>query len=186
MKKYIIVLVIIGLSFSNCKKENIFLIEKGKVGKLNKSTKINEIKSIFKSDSLVINLSKSVSNTDNKFFKDDDEYVVYNKQGKHLLTITPMKAHDSLATIKSIEVFSNQYKTKKGISLFSPFKEIQTAYQLSITNTLLSAHIDIDELNATMSIDKKDIGINEFNREKIKIEQIPDLAKINHFTIWFN
>ena len=58
--------------------------------------------------------------------------------------------------------------------------------QLIQSNTILSAHIDIDELNATMSIDKKEIGINEFNRDKIKADQIPDLARIKHFTIWFN
>jgi len=186
MKNIIIALLLLSLGLFSCNKNSDFTIEKGRVGELNKKTKINELESIFKNDSLVVNLGKSVSNTDSKYFNDEDEYIVYNNKGKHLLTITPTKSHDSLSLIKSIEIFNNQYVTKKEISLYSPFKEIQTAYQVNITNTLLSAHIDIDELNATMSIDKKDIGINEFNREKIKVEQIPDLAKINHFTIWFN
>ena len=37
-----------------------------------------------------------------------------------------------------------------------------------------------------MTIPKKEIGINEFNREKISLDQIPDLAKVSHFTVWFH
>jgi hypothetical protein len=33
---------------------------------------------------------------------------------------------------------------------------------------------------------KKDIGVNEYSQQKVVLEQIPDLAKINHFTIWFD
>ncbi len=181
-------LVAISMIVASCSRNDELLIEKGSVGKLTKNTKISELSTIFSKDSLVVNLSEVSLSKDeeNKYFKEDDSYLVYDKTGKHLLTITPLKQQDSLSTIKSIEIFHNQYKTKKGISLYSPYKDIQTAYQISITNTLLSAHIDIDELNATMTIDKKEIGINEFNRDKINADQIPDLARIKHFTIWFN
>lgn len=176
------------VSLASCTGNSNFIIEKGRVGELTKETKIEELSEIFKKDSLVVELSKVSENQGkkNKYFSDDDAYIVYSKEGKKLLIITPIKQHDSLSTIKSVEVFSNKYKTKEGISLYSPFKDIRTAYHIDLTNTLLSAHIDIDQLNATMSIDKKEIGINEFNRESIKADQIPDLAKINHFTIWFN
>ncbi len=112
--------------------------------------------------------------------------MVYDKKGKHLLTIIPIQQHDSLSKLKSVEIFSNRFKTKKGVSLYSPYKDIIASYPISITNTLTSAHIDIDDLNATMAIDKKEIGINEFNREKINKNQIPSLAKTKHFTVWFN
>lgn len=186
--KTISLLLLLSISFFSCKNNSDFLIEKAKVGKINKTTTVGELESIFAKDSLVVNLSevKNDEEEGSKYFRDDDEYVLYNKKGKHLLTIVPITQHDSLSTIKSVEIFDNRYRTKKGVSLYSPYKDIFSAYQLSITNTLLSAHIDIDELNATMSIDKKEIGINEFNRDKIKPNQIPDLAKIKHFTVWFN
>lgn len=186
--KFILLFVVLTISLGSCNKNAHFHIEKGRVGKLTKNTTIEELSSIFSNDSLVVNLSEpSLSEgNESKYFKEDDTYLVYDKTGKHLLTIIPLKQQDSLSTIKSIEIFNNKYKTKKGISLYSPYKDIRTAYQISITNTLLSAHIDIDELNATMSIDKKEIGINEFNRDKISSDQIPDLARIKHFTIWFN
>ena len=186
--KSILLILVFAMGLASCNKNADFRIEKGRVGKLTKNTTIEELSRIFSNDSLAINLSEASLSQDNesKYFKEDDTYKVYDKEGKHLLTIVPLKQQDSLSTIKSIEIFNNKYRTKEGISLYSPYKDIKTAYQISITNTLLSAHIDIDELNATMSIDKKEIGINEFNRVKISADQIPDLARINHFTIWFN
>lgn len=190
MKSKIVILwlFVFSIGFISCNRHADYLVEKGRVGKINKETKINELIDLFANDSLVVDLSEAELSKDSekKYFHEDDEYAVYNKEGKHLLTIIPLNQNDSLSTVKSVEIFNNKYKTKKGISLYSPYKDISTAYQLSITNTLLSAHIDIDELNATMSIDKKEIGINEFNRDIIETDQIPDLARIKHFTIWFN
>ncbi len=185
MKQIITVLALLFLVLS-CTKNNEFLIEKGHVGPINKKTRVRDLSELFSKDSIVPILTKRDDDDKNvNYYNSDDQYLIYEKGGKHLLTLVLMEPNDS-STIKSVEIFDNRYKTKKGISLYSPYKEINTAYNLSITNTILSAHIDIDELNATMAIDKKDIGINEFNREKIIPEQIPDLAKIKHFTIWFN
>ncbi len=186
-KSNLISILIVFFIFTGCNKQEAFLIEKGRVGNLTKSTKVHEIESVFSKDSIVVRLSEGdLSSDNNKYFREDDQYLVYEKGGKHLLTLIPMEQHDSLSSFKSIEIFDNRYKTKKGISLYSPFKDIIAAYPISVTNTLLSAHIDIDELNATMAIDKKDIGINEFNRQEIVPENIPDLAMVKHLTIWFN
>lgn len=183
----IAIITLFIISLFSCTGNSDFIIEKGRVGKLTKTTQIKDLDALFVNDSLVVKLGDVKDDEEkNRYFKNDDAYIVYSKEGKKLLTITPIKQHDSLSTIKSVEVFSNKYQTKEGISLYSPFKDIRDAYSLDITNTLLSAHIDIDKLNATMSIEKKEIGINRFNRERIILDQIPDLAKINHFTIWFN
>lgn len=184
-----LIVIVSFLSLISCQKQADYLIEKGRVGKVNQETMIKDLADIYANDSLVVELSEmEVTDVENqkKYFRDEDEYRVYSKEGKHLLTITPIKQHDSLSKIKSVEIFSNKFKTKKGISLYAPFKDIRTTYPVSITNTLLSAHIDIDELNATMSIDKKDIGINDFNRDQINANQIPDLVQVKHFTVWFN
>ncbi len=186
IKKTLFLLVLIGLLYS-CNNNDAFIVEKARVGNITKDTQIKDLKEIFSKDSIVPVLTDVNEEDDqkNQYFKEDDKYLIYQKGGKHLLTIIPMEPNDS-SRIKSVEIFDNRYKTRKGISLFSPYKDIYAAYKLSVTNTILSAHIDIDALNATMAIDKKDIGINEFNRDEIKPEQIPDLAKVKHFTIWFN
>jgi hypothetical protein len=103
------------------------------------------------------------------------------------LTIVPVKPHDSLSKIKSVEIFDNKYKSTSGVSLFSPYKDIHASYNVGVTNTRLSsAQLDIDELNATMLIDKEEIGINDFNTNEIRPDNIPDLAKVKRFTMWFN
>ena len=168
----------------SCTNNNSFLLKKGRVGQLSIATQVKDLKVVFAKDSLVINLSDKQSK--DRFFKEEDQYIVFEKGGKHLLTIIPVSQHDSLSKLKSIEIFDNRYKKKKGISLFSPYKDIHAAYVISITNTISSAHLDIDELNATMLIDKKEIGINDFNTKKIRPDNIPDLAKVKHFTMWFN
>ncbi len=171
----------------SCHNTTSYSIEKGRVGKVSKKTKVKDLKQLFAKDSLVVRLSEQKETTGvKKYFKNDDEYLVYEKGGKHLLTLVPISQHDSLSTIKSVEIFDGRYKTKKGITLFSPYKDIHSAYAINVTNTISSAHLDIDELNATMLIDKKEIGINRFNRDKIRPDNIPDLAKIKHFTMWFN
>ena len=80
-----------------------------------------------------------------------------------------------------------RFTTEKGINLNSPFKDINLNYRINkVETSLLSATLYIDELNATIALDKADLGVSQFSREEIKIEQIPDMAKIKYFTIWFD
>ena len=44
----------------------------------------------------------------------------------------------------------------------------------------------IDELNSTVVIDKEELGLKEFSPEKVTLEQIPDLAKMKSFIVWFH
>ncbi len=186
--KRIIFIVLVSFLFVQCAKENQFLIEKGKVGYITKETTVLELSSIFKKDSIVSKLTlNSLDNKDKLFSLDDDEYLIFSVSGKKLLEISPTKQNDSLSKIKSIQIFDRNYKTDKGISLQSTFKDINENYLVNkVETTLTSATLFIDELNATISIDKKDLGINSFSREEVTIDQIPDIAKIKYFTIWFN
>ena len=61
----------------------------------------------------------------------------------------------------------------------STFKDISSNYVINkVETTLSSATLYIDELNATIAIDKKDLGISSFSREEILIDQIPDVSNI--------
>jgi len=170
-----------------CVNNNQFLIEKEKVGELTKKTSIEDLSTIFTKDSIVA-LLYADKQIDKKLFSvENDEYLIYSKTGNKLLEIVPANLNDPSSGIKSIQIFDNSYKTSKGISLQSTFKDINEIYKINkVETTLTSATLFIDELNATISIDKKEIGLNSFSREEVSINQIPDLAKIKYFTIWFN
>ena len=107
MKLYKLItgLFIFIISLASCTNNSDFLIEKGRVGEITKNTTVKELSSIFSKDSLVVKLSEvKIGEDQNKYFHDDDEYLVYNKEVKHLLTIIPINQQDSLSTLKSIEI----------------------------------------------------------------------------------
>lgn len=186
--KKITYLFLVSFLLIQCSKKNDqFLIEKGRVGQLTKTTTIKDLSSIFAKDSIVVNLYAD-KEIDKKIFSvENDEYLIYAKTGKLLLEIVPTNLNDLSSGIKSIQIFDDKYKTKKGISLQSTFKDINKNYMVNkVETTLTSATLFIDELNATISIDKKELGLNRFSRMQVTKEQIPDLAKIKYFTIWFN
>ncbi len=179
-------IVLISLVFIQCGKENKFLIEKGSVGLLNKQTTISELNTIFNMDSIASNFPDK-SEKEKIFSLEKEEYVVFSKEGKKLLEIVPSNQSDSLSKIRSIQIFDSNYITEKGISLKSTFKDINENYMVDkVETTLTSATLFIDELNATISIDKKELGLNTFSRDEVSLDQIPDIAKIKYFTIWFN
>ena len=187
MKKYSLLflfLMLLSLLIS-CSNSQKFAIEKGKVGHLTTKTTIKELSEIFKNDSIVSNLSEGALG--DNYFQDDDEYLIYEKGGKHLLTIIPQEQLDSKSTIKSIQIYDPRYSTKTGISLESSFEDINLNNKITkVETSLSSATLFIDDLNVTISLDKEDLGLKNFSTQKISIEQIPGLAKVKSFIVWFN
>lgn len=185
MKKNILIVFVISLLTISCNNSAKFQIKKGQVGHLTPKTTIHDLKEIFKNDSIVTNLSEG-SLGDN-YFQDDDEYLIYEKGGKHLLTVVPKEQLDSTSTIKSIQIFDKRFKTESGINVSSTFLEVNANNNIDkIESTFSSATLFIDDLNATISIDKEELGLKAFSNQQVTKEQIPDLAKIKSFTIWFN
>lgn len=179
MKKTIPTLLILGILLLGvqCSKNN-YVIAKGKVGKITKKTTEKDLKKLFESDSIVENTEKTVLS------KDEKRYQVFSN-GKKELEITFSKK-DSLFSISNVQLFSDKYKTEKGISIKSTFNDIRKNYTInSAEATFSSVVLFINELNATISIDKSQTGITNFTTQKIKLEQIPDAVKAKYFTIWF-
>ncbi|MET2984253.1 hypothetical protein [Aureibaculum conchae] len=180
MKKAILI-ILAAIVLVQCKEESNFTLAKEQVGKITSITQIKELKSIFEKDSLVTHLGE-----DNIAESSYDEYLVYNKQGDHLLTIIPKTEQDSSSTIENIQIFDKNYKTVKGLNIKGVFKDIVDNYTVNkVQSTFSTAVLFVDELNATITIDKKELGIKDFGTQKIKLEQIPDLAKIKGITMWF-
>jgi len=168
----------------SCSNNQKFAIEKGKVGHLTTKTTIKELSEIFKNDSIVSNLSEGALG--DNYFQDDDEYLIYNKDGKHLLTIVPKEQLDSTSTIKSIQIFDDRFKTTTGLNIRTSFSDIRANNTIDkIESSFYSATLFIDELNATIAIDKEELGLKTFSNQKVTVEQIPDLAKIKSFIVWF-
>lgn len=180
-----VLIVVVGMiTFYQCSNSK-FTIAKGKVGELTTKTTIQQLEDIFKNDSLVKVLSEGAKG--DNYFQEDDKYLVYEKGGKHLLTIVPKDQLDSSSTIRSIEVFDDRYKTKTGLNIGSNFQQINNNNKIDkVETSFTSATLFLDELNATIAIDKEELGLKGFGNQKVSIEQIPDLAKIKTFTIWFN
>lgn len=185
-KKNLVTIMVIGFSLlmMSCGNSGNFNIEKGKVGKITALTTVKDLNTIFENDSIVKNLSEG--STGDNYFQDEDEYLIFEKGGSLLLTIIPKEQLDSTSTIKSVEIHDIRYKTKNGISLASNFSEINANNVLRPESTLQSVTLFLDELNATITIDKDELGIKDFITQKISLEQIPDLAKIKSFIIWFD
>lgn len=178
-------IVICFLSYS-CSKTNDFLIANNQVGKLTISTTVMEIEALFKNDSVVKRLSEGVLGFQGAYMQEDDKYMIYADDGKHLLTITPREPLDSLSTIRFVDIYDERYKTKNGIGLSSTFEEINLWTTIDkIETTFTKATLYLKTLNATMTLNKKDLGIRSLSTEDVVPEQIPNLVKPASFVLWF-
>ena len=183
MKKLLFALIITGL-FISCKKEqDPFLISKQNIGFLTDSTQVKDLKVVFSNDSI-----KRYIGGD-EFTGNINEINIYEKTGKLLLVLTPKQALDSTSTIKTIRVLDNRYKTLKGLSSSSTFKDIKDNYKISsIQNTLRNIIVSVDDENSYFTIEKKELPEEVRYDMNLKIEEIhiPDSAKINYFMINWN
>ncbi len=183
MKNIFFAMIITASIVSCAKKQDPFLIEKHNIGNLTDSTQVKDIGSIFLNDSVV----KFVGG--DEFTGNINNIDIYDKTGNHLLVLTPNEALDSTAVIDNIRVIDSRYKTSNGISTLSTFKDIKAAYKINrIDNLINSINVNVNEINAYFTIDKKELPANLHFDMKITIEasQIPDDAKFKYFMINWN
>ena len=103
-----------------------------------------------------------------------------------MLTIVPKEQLDSTSTIKSIQIFDDRFQTTTGLNIRTSFSDLRANNTIDkIESSSYSATLFIDELNATIAIDKEELGLKAFSNQKVTIEQIPDLAKMKSFIVWF-
>ena len=70
---------------------------------------------------------------------------------------------------------------------FPDFSEIRLNTTINkVETSFSSATLFIDDLNATVAIDKEQLGLKEYSVEKVTLDQIPDFAKMKSFVVWFN
>lgn len=170
-----VLFVLAILLFVQCAKENN-LIQKGALGDINHKTTIEELDQIFKNDSV------------EKFLGGGDlirEYRVFDTDGEIKLIVMPRIENDSIKSLELIKIYSSLFETEKGISTASAFKQVADLYSIDkIEPSFSSAILFINEINATISLNKKDLNIDEFDMRDIRKDQIPDMASILYITLW--
>lgn len=181
--KHIVLIATIIFLFTACKTEkpiDPFLISKQNIGLLTDSTQVRELDIVFANDSIVKHIGGD------EFTGKINDIEVYEKGGKHLLTLSATEALDTTATISTVKIIDGRYKTEKGLHKLSTFKDIKDNYTISkIRNTLKNVVVFIDEANVYVSIDKKELPTAfQFDMNKtIEAKDIPDTAKIKYFMV---
>ena len=181
MKKTLLIIGIVSLSFVQCGKDSDpFLIKNGSVGNLNKEIKMKQIDSIFAEDSIVkINSSPNALET-------QGEVEIYEKGGKQLLLLSPNDENDPNSTITNIQVFDSRYKTEKGLTTASTFKDVKANYTIdNIETTINAVVVFLKDSDVYLTIDKKSLPEElRYNMDiKVEVSQIPDEAPIKYFMI---
>jgi hypothetical protein len=184
MKYSILALVLSVTLLSSCNKEqDPFQVSTNNIGNLNDSTQVKDLENVFVNDSIVSSVSGD------EFSGSKNDIFVFEKGGKQLLVLSPSQSLDSTATIRTVRVIDERYKTPKGLHANSTFKSIKDNYTISsIQNTLIDIIVSIDEINAYVTIDKKELPSEMRFDMSLKIEafHIPEEAEIKNFFIhWF-
>tara|TARA_R100000789_G_C2982663_1_gene143922 strand:- start:158 stop:715 length:558 start_codon:yes stop_codon:yes gene_type:complete len=183
-KRIILIAGIFAFLVSCTKTENDpFLITANQVGPLKKETKINQLDSIFPDDSI------STQTSGPQQLRSTDEIKIFDEEGKALLSLEPQQEFDSTSTVGYIRILDPRFKTDAGLNIHSTFQEVLANYNISrIENTINSAVIFLDEINAYITIDKKELpsSLRYDTDVKIRASQIPDQAKIKYFMIYWN
>lgn len=161
-------------------KQDYFEIKKHRVGVITDTTQIKDLNVIFFNDSIV-NYKE-----DDSFVGGINTYDIFENRGNPLLSVVPNEALDSSSTINFVEIKDPRYKTQKGISTLSTFKDLKNAYVISeFRNTLNAIELVINEIDATFIIHKKELLTTFDYGVEIDSTQLPDNSKFSSFIIHF-
>ncbi|MCB0398659.1 MAG: hypothetical protein KDD26_03370 [Winogradskyella sp.] len=176
----ILIVTVLITSCSNEKPVDPFLVKKHNIGLLTDSTTVKELDAVFSNDSVVRYISGD------EFAGSVNVIEIFDKTGKKLLDLSPKEALDSTSVISSVRINDQRYRTEKNISLLSTFKDIKDNYKISkIDNLINSVVVSVNEINASFTIDKKELPSSlRFDMDAtIDPIQIPEKAKIKYFMI---
>ena len=186
MKKTLFLGAFVALMFVQCGKDgksDPFSIKKGSVGNLTENTKIKQLDSIFSLDSIV------KTNSSPNAIETQGEVEIYEKGGKQLLLLSPEDETDPNSNITDILVFDSRYKTEKGLTISSTFKDFKDNYTIKglepIINGVLVFFSDSD---IYLTIDAKYLTAEVRNDQNAKLEahHIIDSAPIKYLRIGWN
>ncbi len=155
----------------SCQSDTTFLIAENSVGPLTQSTPVTDLETVFAQDSIV------------RESADAKKIEIFEKGGKHLLSLTANS--DSIPTIENVRVMDSRYKSEKGITLLSTFKDIEDKYGIKkIVTTLNSIVVFPKGSNLYFTIDKEELPDNlRYTTSTIEAVQVPDSAELKYLMI---
>lgn len=183
MKK-IFFLISLGIVLVSCGKKVDTAIALNKVGAITNTTTIAEIKTLFSKDSIVSRLTEGDLGILSAYIG-NDTHLIYKKGGELLLSISPVNPLDSISKIKSVTIFGNVYKTKAEVGVSSTFKDLNVHHNIEKLNASFQlVTVFVKDINATFTMDKKEVGVKAFKIGEIDKAQIPEEAKFTSMTVW--
>ena len=183
MKNTLFTALISAILFSSCANNSApdpFKVTKNHIGLLNDSTQVKELDAIFTNDSIVRYVAGD------EFIGSINTIEIFEKGGKKLLNLSPKRTLDSTSVISSINIIDPRYNTDKNISILSTYKDISESYKISKVDNLINfIVVSVDEINASFTIDKKELPASMRFDMGMTIDpiQIPGKAKIKYFMV---
>lgn len=170
------------LLFSSCNKteDSSFQITKDQLGPLSKTTRIDQLDSIFANDSIVR------SGTNLKEEAASEKIEIFEKGGAHLLSISP--TNDSVPIIENVRIYDPRYSTIEGVTILSTFKDIKDKLVIKkVITSLNNVVILLKDSDLYFTISKEELPAElRFNNSDIDVVQIPDKANIKYMMIGWN
>ncbi len=178
--KISIALLFIVLLCSGCleERDTTFLVTQDAVGKLYRSSTVDQLENIYKTDSLIQDSSNA------KIGVITEKIKIYEKGGKHLLTLTPTV--DSVPKIGNLRIYDPRFVTEKGVGLGSTFKDIQDNYTIrKIVTSRNNVVLFIKNSDVYFTISKEELPASLRYAASTNIEavQIPEKAKIKYMMV---
>lgn len=182
MMKNILLGAFTALLFIQCnKKVDPFLIKDGAVGTLTKEMKLKQVDSLYKTDYSIVKVNSSPN-----ALETHGEVEIYDKQGEKLMIISPEDESDPNSRISTIHIFDPRFKTEKGLTTASTFKDVKDNYTIeNMVTTINSIVVFLNDSELYLTIDKSNLPEDIRYQMDLKVEadQIPDTAPIKYFMI---
>lgn len=176
---YNLLFLTICIVLSGCQTdpaEDPYLITTGQVGKLRRSHTLAQLDSVYRADSLVRDTTRTELGNAGRI-------EVYEKGGKHLLTLSP--AGDSLGRIGNIRVHDKRFATDRDIYLGSTFGDIKEQYEIrKIITSLNNVLVLLKGTDVYVTISKESLPASlRYSQDPIEAVQIPDSAPVKYLMV---
>lgn len=121
-------------------------------------------------------------------FADDtyDDYEIYDSNGDLLLILTPKENGNINSKINRISILDKRFKTTENIGLDSTFGDLKKYYSTNdIAPDMEHIVVFVEHINAWFSIKKTELKDDWWNGKSIDKSKIPNSAKFDAVTVWF-
>jgi hypothetical protein len=177
MKNFLLTICSI-LLFVQCtaEREDPFLVNKDKVGKLERTHLLSDIDLVYQADSVVRDSTRMTMGNNGNI-------EVFEKGGKHLLTLTP--ANDSLPRIENIRIRDPRFMTPKGIGLESTFGDIENAYEIrKVVGSSKNILVLLKDHPVYFTISREELpAALRYSSAAVEAVQIPDQARVKYMMV---